>query len=149
MKITKLAVAVCALLLVTACGHKGYSGGGESVSAAMEELQNKVGDRVFFSLDDSRLTPEAKATLAQQAQFMKSHSNLKFVIEGHCDERGTREYNLGLGERRANAVISYLSGLGVEESTMTPISYGKEHPAVVGHHEDAWKQNRRAVTVVK
>lgn len=113
------------------------------------ELENKVGDRIFFEFDSSALSDEAKEVLKKQAQFMKENPELKFVIEGHCDQRGTREYNLGLGERRANAEKEFLVSLGIASERLTVISYGKERLAVMGNNEWAWSQNRRAVTVIK
>ena len=115
----------------------------------MEELANKVGDRVFFELDSSALTQDAQETLRRQAAFMMQHPELHFVIEGHCDERYTREYNLALGARRAEAVQEYLINLGVEPRKLSTVSYGKERPAVLESNEWAWSQNRRGVTVPK
>jgi peptidoglycan-associated lipoprotein len=145
----KIILAACAALLVTACSHKAGSGSGEANAAAMEELKNKVGDRVFFEYDSSALTPEAKATLGRQSDFIKSKSDLKFIIEGHADERGTREYNIGLGERRANSVKKELQSKGVAADRLKVVSYGKERPATEGHDEAAWSQNRRGVTVIE
>jgi len=108
----------------------------------------QIGDRVLFDTDKSDLTPGARATVDKQAAWMKKYANVTVTIEGHCDERGTREYNLALGERRAIAVKNYLVALGVPPSRIRTISYGKERPAVVGSTEQAWAQNRRAVTVV-
>ncbi|KPJ75145.1 MAG: hypothetical protein AMJ54_15815 [Deltaproteobacteria bacterium SG8_13] len=99
---------------------------------------------VFFALDQSDLTSEGKDKLARNAGLLKTASDVKVVVEGHCDERGTNEYNLGLGERRANAVKNYLVSLGVPTSRIKTISYGEEKPFAVAHNETAWKQNRRA-----
>ncbi len=112
-------------------------------------MPQDVADRVFFALDSSEVTAEGRATLEKQAEWLKSRPNLRATIEGHCDERGTREYNLALGERRAMAAKNYLASLGVPESQLSTISYGKERPAVEGSDEAAWAQNRRAVTVVQ
>jgi len=112
-------------------------------------LSQDVADRVFFATDSSEVDATAQAVLAKQADWLKSRPNLKITLEGHCDERGTREYNLALGERRANATKAYLVSLGVPTASITTISYGKERPAVDGHDESAWSQNRRAVTVVQ
>lgn len=111
-------------------------------------LKNEVGDRVFFALDKSDINEEGKVTLERQAAFTKRFPNVTFTIEGHCDERGTREYNLALGERRATAAKNALVALGVPATRLQTISYGKERPAVVGSNEAAYAQNRRAVTVV-
>jgi peptidoglycan-associated lipoprotein len=113
-----------------------------------EELVAEVGDRVFFDFDKSDLKPEARRTIERWAAFLRKYPNLTVTIEGHCDERGTREYNLALGERRANAARNFLVSLGIEARRVATISYGKERPAVVGSNEAAWSQNRRAVMVV-
>jgi peptidoglycan-associated lipoprotein len=105
-------------------------------------------DRVFFDFDSAILTPAAQATLRRQADWLNRNPDVALVIEGHCDERGTREYNLGLGERRAAAARAYLVSLGVTSSRIRTISYGKERPEVVGSTEQAHAQNRRAVTIV-
>ncbi len=118
------------------------------VPGSQEDLVLNVGDRVFFDFDSYDLKPEARATLERQAAWLKANPGVKVVIEGHCDERGTREYNLALGERRANAAREYLISLGVDPNRMTTISYGKERPVAFGHNEAAWAQNRRAVMVV-
>ncbi len=115
---------------------------------SQEELAQRIGDRVFFGFDRFDLTPEARATLDRQAEWMRRYPNITVTIEGHADERGTREYNIGLGHRRASAVRSYLIALGVPASRVDSTSYGKERPAVLGSTESAWAQNRRAVTVV-
>ncbi|MDF1526724.1 MAG: peptidoglycan-associated lipoprotein Pal [bacterium] len=99
---------------------------------------------VFFEFDSSDLTLEWRDRLADNASFLKAAPGIRIVIEGHCDERGTNEYNLGLGEQRANAVRNYLISLGVSASRIRTISYGEEKPFAVGHNESAWKQNRRA-----
>lgn len=108
-----------------------------------------AGDRVFFAYDSSELTDEARETLKSQAEWLAYHSGVRVAVEGHCDERGTREYNLALGERRANAVKSYLMALGVQANRLSTVSYGKERPAVVGNGEGSWSQNRRGVLSVK
>jgi peptidoglycan-associated lipoprotein len=105
-------------------------------------------DTVFFALDSYGLDEETRATLDRQAAWLTQFPAVRATIEGHCDERGTREYNLALGERRANAVKNYLAAQGVDAGRMTVISYGKERPLVDGQTEEAWAQNRRAVTVL-
>ena len=122
-----------------------YSG---IISGTPEDFIVSVGDRVFFGYDSAELDGDAKELLQAQAAWLKQYSKTSIIIEGHCDERGTREYNLALGERRAQAVKNYLNGLGVGISSMSTISYGKERPAVVGSNDDAWSQNRRSVTKV-
>ena len=119
------------------------------VPGTQADLVVNVGDRVFFETDSSDLTPSARTTLENQAAWLGQFQNVGIVIEGHADERGTREYNLALGERRANAVKNYLNALGVSSSRVTTVSYGKERPAVPGANDSAWSQNRRSVTKVQ
>ena len=117
-------------------------------AGSQEDLVANVGDRVFFDFDTYTLQPDARATLEKQAAWMKRFASVTISIEGHCDERGTREYNLALGERRANAVKDFLVALGVSPSRVKTISYGKERPIALGSNDQAWEQNRRGVTVV-
>tara|TARA_B100000686_G_C16373802_1_gene753907 strand:- start:111 stop:659 length:549 start_codon:yes stop_codon:yes gene_type:complete len=107
-----------------------------------------VGDRVLFDYDSSELSNDAKLTLDKQSRFLRANSELTFTIEGHCDERGTREYNLALGEQRATAVRDYLVIEGIDADRLRVISYGKEKPAVIGSNDMAWSKNRRAVTTI-
>jgi len=107
-----------------------------------------VGDRVFFDTDRHDLSTEAQYVLQKQAQWFQANPGTTAVIEGHADERGTREYNLALGARRANSALAFLISQGVEAGRLRAVSYGKERPAAVGSDESAWAQNRRAVTVV-
>ena len=118
------------------------------VSGSQEDLIVNVGDRVFFGYDSSDLDSDALELLQDQVAWLKQNSDVTVTIEGHCDERGTREYNLALGEKRAQAVKNYLIGLGVNPDRVSTISYGKERPAVVGSNDGAWAQNRRSVTIV-
>ena len=111
-------------------------------------LQSVPSDRVFFETDSYTLSAEARAVLDAQAEYLLRFPQVTITIEGHCDERGTREYNLALGDRRANAARDYLQARGVAANRMQVISWGKERPAVEGSNESAWAQNRRAVTVV-
>ena len=113
----------------------------------VEYLATGVKDRVFFATNKSTLTTASRDTLRKQAAFMRKKKNLSFTIEGHADERGTREYNLALGERRANAVKDYLMTYGISGSRLSVISYGKERPVNSGSTPLAWSQNRRSVTV--
>jgi peptidoglycan-associated lipoprotein len=116
---------------------------------AMSELfRGKVADRVFFATDKSTLNHESKNTLKEQAALLKSRPELSVVVEGHCDERGPREYNIALGERRAHAAKEFLCHSGANCDNISTVSYGKERPEVQGHDAEAWAQNRRAVTVV-
>ena len=105
-------------------------------------------DRVFFGLDSHGLDDSEKGTLNRQAAWLAQYPNVNVTIEGHCDERGTREYNLALGERRANAAKNYLASLGISPARMSVVSFGKERPEAVGSDEQSWAQNRRAVTMV-
>ena len=118
------------------------------ISGSQEDLIVNVGDRVFFGYDSSDLDSDALELLQDQVAWLKQNSDVTVTIEGHCDERGTREYNLALGEKRAQAVKNYLIGLGINPDRVSTISYGKERPAVVGSNDGAWAQNRRSVTLV-
>ncbi len=118
------------------------------VAGSQEDLIVNVGDRVFFGYDSSDLDSDALELLQDQVAWLKQNSNVSVTIEGHCDERGTREYNLALGEKRAQAVKNYLIGLGINPDRVSTVSYGKERPAVVGSNDGAWAQNRRSVTTV-
>ncbi len=130
-------------------GTEGYGAATDGPApGTQQDLVVNVGDRVFFGYDRYDLTPEGQHTLEMQAEWMKRYPNVTVTIKGHCDERGTREYNLALGERRASAVKNYLSALGVDAARVKTISYGKEQPAVMGSNEEAWAQNRRSVTEV-
>jgi peptidoglycan-associated lipoprotein len=156
----------CAMLALSACSKDknkgdaanmggqdvvmddGYGQGAPTPGSEAEFVQN-IGDRVFFDYDSIDLRPEARATLEAQARWLGQYSNLNVTIEGHADERGTREYNLALGERRANAVKNYLVALGVDGSRINTISYGKERPAEVGSDDSSWARNRRGVTDIQ
>lgn len=98
---------------------------------------------VYFDYDKSLLKPEGKAAIQRNVQFLKAHPNARILIEGHCDERGTDEYNLALGERRANAIVKYMGELGISASRVTTKSWGEERPVALGHSEESWWQNRR------
>ena len=154
MKKTAFALAA-SLLLLAACDSDGSGDGsgngngfGSTAPGTQGDLSTNVGDRVFFELDSSTLNGEAQATLDRQAKWLGQYSNVNIVVEGHADERGTREYNIALGERRATAAKNYLVNSGVSSARISTISYGKERPAVMGSDESAWGQNRRAVTVI-
>ena len=134
-----------------ALGSPGGTGGVGSRSAtpgSQQDLEASAGDRVFFAFDRSDISPEARETLTRQADWLRRYPNVTVTIEGHCDERGTREYNLALGERRAQAAKNVLVALGIPASRISTISYGKERPAVAGSTEEAYAQNRRAVTTI-
>jgi len=118
------------------------------VAGSQEDLEQNVGHRVFFGLDHYSLTPQAQATLQRQADFLKQHSNVRVVVSGNCDERGTREYNLALGARRAEAARAYLVSMGIDSSRVTAVSYGKERPIDPRSTEEAWSLNRNATTTI-
>ena len=138
-------------LTVAGCANKPADQAGLASAAAPGSQQDfvvNVGDRVFFETDSTDLTPQARATLEKQAQWLQSYSQYAFTIEGHADERGTREYNIALGARRAQAVREYLASRGVSPQRMRTISFGKERPVAVCNDISCWSQNRRAVTVL-
>lgn len=116
--------------------------------ATSEEKLAQIGTAVYFGFDSSVLSEKAQATLDRQAAFLASQPSLRITVEGHCDERGTREYNLALGERRASVVRDYLVAKGVDSARVRSVSYGKERPAAVGSDAVAWAKNRRSVTVL-
>ncbi|MBV9859639.1 MAG: peptidoglycan-associated lipoprotein Pal [Alphaproteobacteria bacterium] len=159
-KVIGLAGALALLAACTSAPEAGsgvapaYSGapvGGGASSygpGSQQDLAATAGDRVFFAYDHSDVSSEAQQILTRQAAWLRRYPNVTVTIEGHCDERGTREYNLALGERRAQAVKNVLVALGTPASRISTISYGKERPAVVGSSEEAYAQNRRAVTTV-
>ncbi len=118
-------------------------------AGSQQDLAINVGDRVFFDYDQYDLRSAALATVEKQARWLKQYPNVNIIIEGHCDERGTREYNLALGEKRAMAVRNYLVALGVSPNRIEIVSYGKERPVALGSNPSAWSQNRRAVIVIK
>jgi peptidoglycan-associated lipoprotein len=121
---------------------------GQAAPGSPQEFSMVVGDRVFFTTDSTDLTPQAQDTLRKQAQWLQRYSHYSITIEGHADERGTREYNIALGARRATATRNYLANQGVNPSRMRTISYGKERPVAVCNDISCWSQNRRAVTAV-
>jgi|TARA_B100000315_G_scaffold103872_1_gene95143 peptidoglycan-associated lipoprotein len=148
----RLLVVMLAGLFLTACAtQKKQTGQMQSDvytgTDTVEYLATGVKDRVFFATNKSVLTTASRDTLRKQAGFMRKKKDLTFSIEGHADERGTREYNLALGERRANAVKDYLMTYGISGSRLSVISYGKERPVNSGSNPLAWSQNRRSVTV--
>ncbi|HIJ39032.1 MAG TPA: peptidoglycan-associated lipoprotein Pal [Rhodospirillaceae bacterium] len=126
------------------------SGGAVAVTPGSQaDFVKNVGDRVFFDFDKASLSTESRDQLGKWVAFLKKYPSDQLVVEGHADERGTREYNLALGERRANAVKDFLVAQGVQSSRLKTISYGKERPAALGSSEEFWKLNRRAVGVVQ
>ncbi len=163
----KLITLIAATLLLAACETSEEAGStSEAMTSAttstttaptaiagptpgsQEHLVVNVGDRVFYDFDRSDLRPEARATVEALSVWMNTYPGTALAVEGHADERGTREYNLALGEQRANSVRDYLVALGISSNRLSTISYGKERPAVLGSNEEAWAQNRRGVFVV-
>jgi peptidoglycan-associated lipoprotein len=157
MSMIKAFVAVAALMLAAACSNSNNAGQQQasatsSTSVApgtVGDFRQNVGDRVYFDTDMSTVRQDDRATLDRQAEWLNKYTNYQVTIEGNADERGTREYNLALGERRAASVRQYLVAKGVSASRIKIISYGKERPEVVGSDEAAWARNRRAVTVLE
>jgi peptidoglycan-associated lipoprotein len=147
-----LAAALLAGLALSACANKpatdALASAGAAAPGSQQDFVVNVGDRVFFETDSSELTMQARATLDKQAQWLQSYASYMFTIEGHADERGTREYNIALGARRAQAVRDYLAARGISPARMRTVSYGKERPVAVCNDISCWSQNRRAVTVL-
>ena len=141
-------ILVSGLMLTSCAGTTKQDAGGSITAGSQEDLIVNVGDRVFFEFDSFELTVDAQSTLDAQAAWLKQYSDVAITIEGHADERGTREYNIALGAKRANIVSNYLMDAGIDAGRMNTLSYGKERPDVVGSTESAWSQNRRAVTTV-
>ena len=147
----KLAAVLAVALTMGACANKNVGSDAMASAATPGSQQDfvvNVGDRVFFESDQTDLSPQAIATLEKQAQWLQTYNRYSFTIEGHADERGTREYNIALGARRAQSVRSYLASRGVDAGRMRTISYGKERPVAVCNDISCWSQNRRAVTVL-
>ncbi len=141
-----VAVAACSRTPATGVGNLGPGGG---APGSQQEFLVTVGDRVFFETDSSALTADAQATLDKQAAWLNRYGNYRILIEGHADERGTREYNIALGARRATVVVNYLVARGVNAGRITSKSFGKERPVAICNDISCWSQNRRAVTVVQ
>ena len=150
----KLAAVVAAALSMGACANKnpmdGRGGGmaGAATPGSQQDFVVNVGDRVFFESDQTSLSPQAITTLEKQARWLQTYNRYSFTVEGHADERGTREYNIALGARRAQTVRSFLASRGIDPGRMRTISYGKERPVAVCNDISCWSQNRRAVTVL-
>jgi peptidoglycan-associated lipoprotein len=148
----RFAAFLIAALAVAGCASKPNENvagvAGAAAPGSPQDFVVNVGDRVFFETDSTDLTPQSRSTLDKQAQWLQQYNRYAFTIEGHADERGTREYNIALGARRAQAVRDYLSARGISPSRMRTISYGKERPVAVCDDISCWSQNRRAVTVL-
>jgi peptidoglycan-associated lipoprotein len=153
MTALRLAAMVVLVVAVAACARNGTGvgnlGPGGGAPGSQQEFLVSVGDRVFFETDSSSLTPTAMATLDKQAAWLQRYSNYRVMLEGHADERGTREYNVALGARRAAVVVNYLVSKGVDQRRITSKSFGKERPVAICNDISCWSQNRRAVTVVQ
>ena len=150
----RLAAVLAAALAISACAKNNAeeaqaNAAGQATPGSQQDFVVNVGDRVFFETDSSELTPQARATLDKQAQWLVNYANYtQFTVEGHADERGTREYNIALGARRAQTVRDYLMSRGIQGNRMRTISYGKERPVAVCNDISCWSQNRRSVTVL-
>jgi len=146
----RLAALLAAALAITACANQQAQNAGAAAATpgSQQDFVVNVGDRVFFTTDSTELSPQSRETLDKQAQWLNNYSQYTFTIEGHADERGTREYNLALGARRAQAVRDYLISRGIAAARMRTISYGKERPVAVCNDISCWSQNRRAVTML-
>lgn len=129
-------------------GLNGAGGAGAATPGSPQDFTVNVGDRIFFDTDSTSIRADAQQTLARQAQWLQQYPNYAITVEGHADERGTREYNLALGARRAAATRDYLASLGIPAGRIKTISYGKERPVAVCDDISCWSQNRRAVTVL-
>jgi peptidoglycan-associated lipoprotein len=151
----KIAGVLVAALSMGACARNNpadqtaaMANASAATPGSQQDFVVNVGDRVFFEVDSSELTQQATGTLERQAQWLRAYPQYQFTIEGHADERGTREYNIALGARRAQAVRDYLASRGVQAHRMRTISYGKERPVAVCNDISCWSQNRRSVTVI-
>ena len=155
MQTIKAIAAIAALMLIAGCSSNTSSSteppsASTSVSpGSIGDFRQNVGDRVYFDTDMSSIREDGRNTLAKQAEWLKRYTNYPITIEGKCDERGTREYNLALGERRANAARQYLVAQGVPANRIKTISYGKERPEAVGSDEGAWARNRVGITALQ
>jgi peptidoglycan-associated lipoprotein len=150
IRAAKFAAAIAMALSMAACANTPNQTGlaGAAVPGSQQDFVVNVGDRVFFESDQTDLTPQGRATLDKQAQWLAQYNRYSFTVEGHADERGTREYNIALGAKRAQSVREYLIARGIDASRMRTISYGKERPVAVCDDISCWAQNRRAVTVL-
>jgi peptidoglycan-associated lipoprotein len=151
----KIAAVCCCFLALAACSKKntpdleaGTGGVGQARPGSEQDFATNVGDRIYFIVDTSDLTPEGQEILTKQAQWLQQYSNVVVQVEGHSDERGTREYNIALSARRATATREFLIAQGVNPKRISSIAYGKERPAALCDAEQCWTQNRRAVTVI-
>jgi len=149
MRMLRALMAVVATFAIAACSNQQEAAAPATTTVtpgSVADFRQNVGDRVFFDTDMSTIRADGRQTLDRQAEWLKKYTQYQITIAGHCDERGTREYNLALGERRANAARQYLIAQGVPAARIKTISYGKERPDPIGSDEAAWARNRRAVT---
>jgi peptidoglycan-associated lipoprotein len=149
----KLVTALAVAIGLAACannpaGQQQAGGAGNAVPGSAQDFVVNVGDRVFFETDSTELTTQARLTLDKQAQWLQYYNRYSFTVEGHADERGTREYNIALGARRSQVMRDYLVSRGIDGNRMRTISYGKERPVATCDDISCWSQNRRAVTVL-
>jgi peptidoglycan-associated lipoprotein len=162
-------VCAAAALLLTACSsdttnpnasgaasggaggisNAGLMGGGRGAPGSQEDLTQSAGDRIYFDADQSQVTPEARATLDRQVQWLQQYPRISVWVAGNCDERGTEEYNLALGQRRANADRDYLASRGIDSRRLQTISYGKDRPVDPSSSQESWTHNRNAITSVR
>ena len=151
MRMIKAFAAIAALMFVAACSsEQATAPSGTTVTpGSVADFRQNVGDRVYFDTDASTVREDGRATLTKQAAWLKQYANYQITVEGHCDERGTREYNIALGERRATAVRQFLIAQGVPAARLKTISFGKESPEVVGSDEGSWARNRRGVSTLQ
>ena len=152
----KFAAICCCFLALAACSKKntpdleaGTGGIGQARPGSEQDFATNVGDRIYFIVDQSDLTPEGQEILTKQAQWLQRYPNVVVQVEGHSDERGTREYNIALGERRGKSVADYLAMQGVSSSQLEVVSFGEERPAVDGAGESAYSKNRRVEIIKK
>ncbi len=143
-----LALAACSKKNTPDLGADAGPGVGAAAPGSKQQFETEIGDRVYFIVDQSNLTPEAQDTLTKQAQWLQQYTNVTVQVEGHADERGTREYNISLSARRATAAREFLIQQGVSGKRISSIAYGKERPAALCDAEQCFNQNRRAVTVI-
>jgi peptidoglycan-associated lipoprotein len=152
MKTFKALAAIAAMIVMAACSSQQEAAGPATTTVtpgSIADFRQNVGDRVFFDTDQSTIREDGRQTLARQAEWLKKYGQYKITVEGHCDERGTREYNFALGERRANAARQYLIAQGIPAARINTVSFGKENPDPPGSDEAAWARNRRAVTALQ
>jgi len=158
---TRTAAALATIALLAACSNTpqtattgagsgaGGLGAGGAAPGSQQDLASNVGDRVYFAFDSSRLGPDDQVTLDRQAQWLQKYAQVGVQLAGNCDDRGTEEYNLALGQRRANAARDYLAARGVDPARVETISFGKDRPIALGDTEEAWAKNRNATTSVR